>query len=446
MKAHAICCVLLWFLAGCSGKSDIVGTTEITTWQYGKRGAISITFDDGSINQFRKAIPILNDLGYKGTFFIITGNIPGSAFQPKFTGRPLEEIVHETTVMPTNHANFFERASALGFLNIDSALSYHTRAGSLFEAGKMEDAYALVDKGFVLAREQKVSLRQTVPVPSQDGITWPEILSFARQGHEFGNHTVSHPRLAVLDEKNLLYELTMGKEEILQHLGPYHTFSAECPYGTEDERVMEYALKVHPALRNRMPEPFLAELNRWNKESPSTQTKPYVQWQRGPLADTPMDLMKSWIDTVVQGNNIWLVLVFHGVDGVGWEAKASEELTEYFNYIKQYEDRLWVETFGNVTRYMRERMNTTVRKYVDDQVITIELTHNLDPEMYSLPLTLKTYVYKDWKRVTFRQGSETRRLTPLIDAKGMYVTYRVVPNSGPFQIVEAGTGREGIKG
>jgi len=107
MKAHAMCWVLFWLLAGCSRQSDIIGTTEITTWQYGKRGAISITFDDGSINQFRKAIPLLNDLGYKGTFFIITGNIPGSAHQAKFVGWPLAEIVHESTVMPTNPANFF---------------------------------------------------------------------------------------------------------------------------------------------------------------------------------------------------------------------------------------------------------------------------------------------------------------------------------------------------
>lgn len=446
MKTLAICWVLLWVLAGCSKESDIIGTTEISTWQYGKRGAISITFDDGSINQFRKALPILNDLGFKGTFFIITGNIPGSTSQAKFTGRALEEIVHESTIMPTNHANFFERASAVSFLNIDSALDYHAEAGSLYEAGNAVDAYAMIDKGFARAREQKFALMRSAPVPPHDGITWNEILSFARQGHEFGNHTVSHPRLAVLDEENLLYELKMGKEEILNHLGSYHTFSAECPYGTEDERVMEYALKVHPALRNRMPEPFLAELNRWSEESPSTSTMQYVQWQRGPLSETSMELMKSWVDTVVQGHNIWLVLVFHGVDGVGWEAKPSSELEEYFNYIKKYEDRLWVETFGNVTRYMRERMNTTMRQYVKDQTITIELTHNLDPELYNLPLTLKTYVGKDWKRATFRQGSETRRLTPIIDAKGMYVTYRVVPNSGPFQIVEAGTGREGIKG
>lgn len=443
MKTHVLCLVLLWFLTSCTGNSDLTGTTEITTWQYGKRGAISITFDDGTINQFRKAIPMMNDLGFKGTFFIITGNIPGSVFQRKFEGRPLEEIVQESVIMPTNDANFFERATAVGFLNIDNAPDYHSDAGALFESGKKAEAYAMIDEGFALARERKVALMRTPPPAERDGVTWAEIQTFARQGHEFGNHTVTHPRLAVMDEKNLLYELKMGKEEILRHLGSYHTFSAECPYGTEDERVMEYAMEVHPALRNRMPEPFLDEHNRWDERNPTESKMEYVQWQRGPLADTPIELMKSWIDTVVQDDNIWLVLVFHGIDGVGWEAKDSEELQEYFDYIKQHDDRLWVETFGNVTRYMRERMDARIRKLVKDDVISIELFHDLDQDMYSLPLTLKTYVDKDWKRVIFKQGSETRRLTPLVDAKGSYVTYRVVPNSGLFEIYEAGNRRRG---
>lgn len=276
----------------------------------------------------------------------------------------------------------------------------------------------------------RIEERQT----PEGGITWPAIFEFARQGHEFGNHTVTHPRLAVLDEANLLYELEKAKEELLRHLGSYHTFSAECPYGTENERVMEYALRIHPALRNRMPEPFLEELNRWNDMDPGASAKPYVQWQRGPLADTPMELMKSWIDRVVQNNNVWLVLVFHGVDGVGWEAKPHEELDEYFSYMKDNEDRLWVDTFGNVTRYMRERMYGKVESEVKSDAITVTLTHGLDREMYSLPLTLKTYIDDDWDTVLVRQGAEEKTLTPDKDARGSYVQYQAIPNGGPIAI------------
>ena len=66
--------------------------------------------------------------------------------------------------------------------------------------------------------------------------------------------------------------------------------------------------------------------------------------------------MRGWVDTIVRRDNIWLVLVFHGVDGIGWEPKTGAELEEYFSYIKSLEGRVWVATFQDVTKYMRERM------------------------------------------------------------------------------------------
>src|SRR6185312_7544266 len=69
------------------------GKTEITKWQDGKKTAVSITYDDGSRNQFKVALPIMERLHFPATFFIITGAIEGSAHQPKFIGRPVEQIL-----------------------------------------------------------------------------------------------------------------------------------------------------------------------------------------------------------------------------------------------------------------------------------------------------------------------------------------------------------------
>ena len=57
-----------------------VGHTEIMKWQNGKTTAVSITYDGGTINQFRVALPIMNEMGFKATFFIVTGDIIGSKF------------------------------------------------------------------------------------------------------------------------------------------------------------------------------------------------------------------------------------------------------------------------------------------------------------------------------------------------------------------------------
>ncbi|MDB5261448.1 MAG: polysaccharide deacetylase family protein, partial [Adhaeribacter sp.] len=349
---------------------------------------------------------------------------------------PVKEIIRETATQSTAKENFFERASAVGFLGYQGTIDYHTRAGALIDAGKEAEAYRVIDEVYAKVRAGafKPGYQSNNEVAEARGVTWEKIKTYAKQGHEFASHTVTHPRLAALDEANLLYELEKSKEDILKQLGPEYTFSAEGPYGTENERVMEYALKIYPALRNRMPEPYLAEINRGSKVQPGASGKEYVQWQRGATTKTPLPLMKSWVDTVAAHDKDWLVLVFHGVDGIGWEALPHELLEEYFQYIKDREEKLWVATFADVTKYMRQRMNAKVEVQEKDDKVTVSLTHNLDKSLYNLPLTLKSYVSPDWKTVAVKQGEKTQRVQPQQDAKGTFVLYRARPNAQPVEL------------
>jgi peptidoglycan/xylan/chitin deacetylase (PgdA/CDA1 family) len=92
----ALACII------CTGltKAQSPGETIITRWPDDKKGAVSITFDDGSVNQFKQALPVLNRLNLKATFFIITGQIPGSKYAGKFIGRPVKTIIAETATVP----------------------------------------------------------------------------------------------------------------------------------------------------------------------------------------------------------------------------------------------------------------------------------------------------------------------------------------------------------
>ena len=433
MKLGTPTLFLLVMVLSCSPREDHVGETEISKWQYGKKAAISITLDDASINQFRQALPIMDTLGFKATFFIITNQVQHSVLQPQFIGRPIEDVIKETAATPTNQQNLFERASAIRFTGIRKAVEYHNNAGSLFEDGKTNEAFKIIDEAYAQVRKEK-AFHRALNTSTLNMITWPELKAFAANGHEFGSHTLSHPRLSVLDEKNMLYELEKSKEEIRNQLGAGQTFSAECPFGTENERVMSYAHQVYPALRNRMPEPFLEELNRGSAKTPGVFKKEYVQWQRGPLQKTSMETMKSWVDTVLVQDNVWLCLTFHGVDGIGWEAKPHEELAEYFKYMKEREARLWVATFGDVTKYMRERMSAKINVKERGEKIVFTLDQSLDRSVYDLPLTLKTYVPSEWKEVMVKQGEKSAKLNPQSDKEGSYIMYQVVPGGGEVEL------------
>ena len=436
MNKIVLVCAGVFVLSSCATQQRSIGETEITKWQFGKRGAVSITYDDGSLNQFRKALPIMNNLKIPATFFINTSQISGSQYKGTFIGRPVKTIIAETAAIPTNKDNFFERSSAAGFLGLNGTLEYHIKAGEQFDEGNPGKAYKIIDELYEKVRLGDFpSLGRTEDgVLETEGITWDTIRSYAAQGHEFASHMVTHPYLAALDEENILYELEKSREEIFNQLGLKHTFSAEVPFGSENKRALGYAHKVYPALRNGMPELYLKELNRGNSENPRSAEMEYIQWQRGATTKTSLAFMKSWIDTTSVNNNIWLVLVFHGVDGIGWEALASNLLEEYFRYMKSNENNLWIATFGDVTRYMRERMNSIIKTEKKGRKITVNIINTLDPTIYSIPLTLKTYVPSKWKEVQVKEGSEKRIIRPLYDMRGSYILYQIIPNTGKIEV------------
>ena len=415
-----------------------VGHTEITRWAHGKNAAVSLTYDDGTLNQFRVAVPLMDRFGFPATFFIITGEVAGSRYHGTFVGRPPETIIEETARVPTDSANFFERASAVGFLGYQGTLDLHTRAGEIFdEGGDPAKAYRVLDEAYAKVRAGAFPREETGASEGSPAVSWDELAALAKHGYEIASHTVTHPRLAVLDEPNLVYELEKSREEILDHLGFEHTFSVECPYGTENERVLDYALNRYPLARNRMPDPFVEDLDRGNDADPSASAKEYVRWQRGPLTRTPMSLMKSWVDTIAARDNVWLVLVFHGVDGVGWEPRTSTDLEEYFACLKSKEDALWIATFGDVGRYVRERMNGTVRYWTRGDTIRVTLSDDLTDPRYDLPLTLRTEVPVDWAAADVRQGARGQHVAVAKDASGAHVLYEAVPNGEDVRLSPA---------
>jgi len=448
MKRSAICL----FLPLLCGQEQPL--TEITKWQDGKQACVSLTFDDSSLNQFRIAIPLLNERGLTGTFFIITGNIPGSRHKATFVGRPPMDIIRESDKVPTTKQNVFERASLLNYLRnaqrVPEISDFNAqRLGRLIREGTYEEVGRAVD-GFMSKLRgtgvtYTVSERERTPPAGDLGgvIRWDEFRRYAAQGHEFASHTVTHPYMPMLDAANNIYELEKSREDIREQMGPKHTFSVECPYGIHDEHVMPYVLPRYPLSRNWVTDDFMEGIMRGDSRDPAVSKKEYVQWQRGPLAKTTLDDMKAWIDTSMK-HGIWLVLVFHGIEGIGWEALPTETVRAYFDYIKERENRVWVATFQDASKYTRERMNSTVTSKAAGNTIEVSVKHNLDAALYNLPLTARTTIPADWKLVRFRQGDDTRWLPVHREEGKTYVMYRIAPNGQTAKLEKASSPHQPI--
>ena len=415
--------------------------TQILKWQDGKEGCVTLTYDDGSANQFRFAVPLMNERGLPATFFIITGDIPGAKYQPTFVGRPIREIIRESETVLTDKNNFFERCSALRYLaqvrNVPEVKEFSDAAvGEMIEQGKQEEALALADKLFLRLRESGKEYKVETMAPAAGKgfeLTWERLRVLAGQGHEIANHTISHPYLPLLDQANILYEVEKCREDLLTHLGPKHTRSIECPYGIEDARVLALVNPEFPFVRNGITDKFIKEILRGDPGEPTSADKEYVQWQRGPLANTPIKEMEEWIDTTIK-KNVWLLLVFHGVEGIGWEARPKESFAVYFDYIKAHKAQLWTATFQDAFKYVRERMNAKVEFTADSASVTIHLSHGLDPRIYDLPLTLKTVVPAAWKTADLQQGAKKIKLPVQRQGEVAFVQYRALPNAAKIII------------
>ena len=430
--------------------------SEVTRWQDGKDACVSITFDDSSVNQFRVGIPLLNERGLPGTFFIITGDIDGSKYQPAFIGRPINVILRESEKTPTSKDNMLERSSMLNYLSTvlhvpelkgfraqnmqrtitrgdvsafaavaDPLLAKLRQSGATYSNGPLKTGPPLREPGDTSA---------DWPGDKRYHLTWDEMRRHMAEGHEMANHTITHALLPVMNEANIAYELDMSKKEMLEQLGPKSQFSVEAPFGIDDPRVKDPVASRFPITRNWVLDDFMTGILRGGRTDPTTSTKEYVQWQRGPLAATSLTEMKGWVDTSLD-HGIWLVLVIHGIEGVGWEPLTTENLRAYFDYISDRKPRLWVATYQDGAKYARERHASTVVAKPGQDRIEVTVTHSLDKKLYDLPLTVKTRLPADWKLAHFQQGSDTRWLPIHHEGDSTFVLYRVAPN-GPPAILE----------
>ncbi|HXB69394.1 MAG TPA: polysaccharide deacetylase family protein [Candidatus Acidoferrales bacterium] len=410
--------------------------TEIMKWQDGKDACISLTFDDSSINQFRIDMPLLNERGMPGTFFIETGAIQGSRNQPAFVGRPIMDIIRESAKAPTSKDNALERTSMLNYLqtvqHVPELADFSAqRLGRFLRQANYAELGRAVDAALAKLRETGatyvVSPRKSPAGDRRYGLTWDEMRRHAAEGHEIANHSISHPFMPALDEANIVYEIEKSNEDIREQLGAKHTFSVEAPYGIDDPRVRPIVSSRFPLTRNWVTDGFMDGFLRDDSRDPAISSKEYVQWQRGPLARTSLDTMTTWVDKSI-GHGFWLVLVFHGIEGIGWEALPTEEMRTYVDYIKEHEGHLWIATFQDGAKYARERVASSVRTSATGDAIEVTVTHSLDSGLYDLALTARTIVPADWRVVRFRQGDDVRWLPIHREGGEPFVMYRITPN------------------
>ena len=238
-----------------------------------------------------------------------------------------------------------------------------------------------------------------------------------------------------LDEANMLYEAMKADEDLRREMGDTHTFSIESAYGIHDARVEKILVPRFPLTRNWVTDAFMVASSGDGRD-PASMTREYVQWQRGLITKTPPEEMNGWIEKSL-ATGTWLVLVIHGIEGIGYEPVPAANLRAYLDYMKAREDRLWVATFADAAKYVRERMASQATTKQAGNAIEVTVRHSLDPKRYDLQLTAKTTVPAEWSAVRVRQGNVTKTIAVQRERGDSYVTYRITPNGSVARLERA---------
>jgi peptidoglycan/xylan/chitin deacetylase (PgdA/CDA1 family) len=186
---------------------------------------------------------------------------------------------------------------------------------------------------------------------------WKEIV---RLGHEVGNHSVTHADLRTVDDAQLETEVDGAYDRILEKLG-VAPFSFAFPFNARDERSERVVRARHRAFRA------------------------YQKFYGG--EKWTLERANRWVDEAVAGGE-WMVPMLHSLSK-GYAAFANPaDFDAHLQYVREREDRVWVDTFGRVARYVQQRDAATLVGSLAPGRATFTLTSPLDPAVHDVPLSI----------------------------------------------------------
>lgn len=188
-----------------------------------------ITFDDGWVDNYDNAFPLLQKQKIPATIFLSTNYIGSSL---GFWWQSLGETLTNPNLSQAN------RNRIRNYL--DEKLELPGNRGNVFEA--VDTAIETIkDKHPLQAEEITKDILETVgEKPVNQSLTWDQCREMSHHGIEFGSHTLSHPRLTQLDQAALTKELQDSKTQLYRN--QINVVDAVCyPYGDCNETTLERA-------------------------------------------------------------------------------------------------------------------------------------------------------------------------------------------------------------
>lgn len=183
---------------------------------------MAITFDDGQLDNYQFALPVLNAMGVHASFFVVTDAIENN-----------EVLWHDRIGYAVQKLQQRDAAALQAWLsevgvqgNASDPVYAAIAAAKLLDPG---------ERGGHVDRLEKLSGAHIRP--EWDGMmTWDQIREMRSAGHEIGSHSTSHPILPLVSDEELRHEIDQSRSLLEAQID--HEVRSFCyPNGDYDERV-----------------------------------------------------------------------------------------------------------------------------------------------------------------------------------------------------------------
>jgi glycosyltransferase involved in cell wall biosynthesis/peptidoglycan/xylan/chitin deacetylase (PgdA/CDA1 family) len=191
--------------------------------------AVCVTFDDGYADNVEVAAPILEAYGLLATFFVTSGLTDTDRL-----------AWYDDAAMRWLHASPSQRLAALSrangaFAGADGARDVPSAGMSLSEWMSRLKGVPAPQRDRII--EQLPTLHGQARDPLDRMMSSSELRGLQARGHEIGCHTVTHPIVTLLDERELAWEIEQSRRDVEAKVGG--RAAGFCyPNGTYDERAM----------------------------------------------------------------------------------------------------------------------------------------------------------------------------------------------------------------
>ncbi len=184
---------------------------------------LAVTFDDGQVDNYLFARPVLQANDVNASFFVVAGAVDSN--ETLWHDRMGYAVLLAIDRKPNGfHAWLQTMNVCTEATNLPKAAV--AEAKKLTPEHREERLHEL--EGLVGGRTR----------PSWDGMmTWDQLRTLHHEGHEIGSHSASHPILPLVPDAALRPEIEGSRATLERHLGhPVHSFCY--PNGDYDERVL----------------------------------------------------------------------------------------------------------------------------------------------------------------------------------------------------------------